>query len=31
MPSPHEKLIMTCLWDWFTTSGELKPDYKHVM
>ncbi len=31
MPSPYEKLNKACLWEWFTTSGELKPNYKHVV
>jgi hypothetical protein len=31
MPSPYEKLSRACSWDWFTTSGELKPNYKHVV
>jgi hypothetical protein len=30
MPSPYEKLRMACLWDWFITTSELKPSYKHV-
>jgi hypothetical protein len=31
MPSPYEKLSRACLWGWFITSGELKPNYKHAM
>jgi hypothetical protein len=31
MPSPYEKLSRACLKEWFTTSGELKPNYKHVV
>ncbi len=31
MPSPYEKLSRACLWEWYTTSGGLKPNYKHVM
>jgi hypothetical protein len=31
MPSPYEKLSRACLWEWFITSGELKPNYKHAM
>ncbi len=31
MPSPYEKLNQACLWDWFITSDELKPNYKHVV
>jgi len=26
MPSPYEKS-----WDWFTTTSELKPIYKHLV
>ncbi len=26
MPSPSEKLHKACLWDWSTTSNELKPN-----
>lgn len=31
MPSLYEKLHKACLWDWFTTFGELKPNYNHVV
>jgi hypothetical protein len=31
MPSLNEKLNKACLWEWFTKSGELKPNYKHVV
>jgi hypothetical protein len=31
IPSPYEKLNRACLWEWFTTSGELKPNYKHAL
>jgi hypothetical protein len=31
MPSPYEKLNRACLWEWFITSGELKPNYKHAL
>jgi hypothetical protein len=31
MPSPYEKLRIACLWDWFTTTSELKSSYKHVV
>jgi hypothetical protein len=31
MPSPYEKLNRACLCEWFTISGELKPNYKHAM
>jgi hypothetical protein len=31
MPSPYEKLSRACLWEWFTTTCELKPNYKHAM
>jgi hypothetical protein len=26
--SPYEKFNRACLWEWFTTSGELKPNYR---
>ncbi len=29
--SPYEIFSRACLWEWFTTSGELKPNYKHAM
>jgi hypothetical protein len=29
--SPYEKFSRACLWEWFITSGELKPKYKHAM
>jgi hypothetical protein len=31
MLSPYEKLNTTCLWEWFITSGDLKPNYKDAM
>jgi len=31
MLSPYEKLNRACLWEWFITSGDLKPNYKDVM
>ncbi len=31
MPSPYKKLNKACLSKWFTTSGELKPNYKHAV
>jgi hypothetical protein len=31
MSSLYEKLIRACLWEWFTTNGELKSNYKHVV
>ncbi len=31
MPSAYEKLSKACLSKWFTTSGELKPNYKHAL
>ncbi len=31
MPSLNEKLNKACLWEWFTKSGELKPNYTHVV
>ncbi len=31
MPSPYEKLSRACSWEWFTPSGQLKPNYKHVV
>jgi hypothetical protein len=30
-PNPYEKLSRACLWEWFTTSCELKPNYKHAL
>jgi hypothetical protein len=31
MQAPYERLSVTCLWKWFTTSIELKPNYMYVM
>ncbi len=31
MSSLYEKLSRACLLEWFITTGELKPNYKHAM
>jgi hypothetical protein len=31
MLNPYEKLSRACLWEWFITSGDLKPNYKDAM